>query len=134
MNMNMMPYGHCSQSRVSPVVCPPVYRCNELFSQREVPYIHPIVNVNRMNVVEVPRHYYTETTRNVMGDTFRQGMGPQVGGIGTGPGRGPGFGPGYGPGFGPQVGGVGTGMGPGFGPGFGPGYGSGCCSKRRWCR
>lgn len=67
-----------------PVICPTQYRCHDQFMPREVPFIHPIVNVNRQHIVEIPRHYYTETTRNVMGETVqaRPGFGPPMGGFG----------------------------------------------------
>lgn len=81
--------------QMQPIVCPTQYRCHDEFIPREVPVIHPIVNVNRQHVVEVPRHFYTETTQNVMGETLpaMPGCGPQFGG-GFGPefgqrGRGP---------------------------------------------
>ncbi|MFJ7935217.1 hypothetical protein [Sporosarcina sp. NPDC096371] len=106
-------------NQMQPIVCPPQYRCHDSFVRQEVPVIQPIVNVNRVHNVIVPRRYVTETTRNVQGSTvfpaggqqFGGGYGPQMGGYG-GPGfGGPGFG---GPGFG----------GPGFGgPGFGRGFG-----------
>ncbi|HJF30296.1 MAG TPA: hypothetical protein K8V56_00780 [Sporosarcina psychrophila] len=97
---NMMPQGNwqqgnCHGNQVQPVVCPTQYRCHDQFVPREVPFIHPIVNVNRVNTVEIPRHYFTETTRNVMGETLQAqpgfgpgmgGYGPQQGGFG-GPGR-----------------------------------------------
>lgn len=69
---------------VQPVICPTQYRCHDQFMPREVPFIHPIVNVNRQHIVEIPRHYYTETTRNVMGETVqaRPGFGPPMGGFG----------------------------------------------------
>lgn len=102
--MQGMPGGQ--QQGFQPVVCPPQYRFNDCFTKQEMPFIHPIVNVNRHHVVGVPQHYYTETTEDVMGSTIM-------------PGRGPGFG---------------GGMGPGFGPGFGPGHGGGGCHRRRRCR
>lgn len=76
-------------ARTEAVVCPTQYRCHNSFIPREVPYIHPIVNVNMQHYVDVPRHYYTETTQNVMGQTLP-----------AQPGFGPGFGPEFGPGFG----------------------------------
>jgi hypothetical protein len=112
----MMHYGghgqeHCGPQQVQPVVCPPEYRVHDSFIPREVPFIHPIVNVNRQNIVDVPRHYFPETNETVMGAHF-------------GPGRGPGVGP--------------AGLGPaGLGPaGMGPGFGHGacapkCCPRRR---
>ncbi len=80
----MMQQWNCHHSMAQPVVCPTQYRCHDQFIPREVPFIHPIVNVNRQNIVEIPRHYYTETTRNVMGETVqaRPGYGPQTGGFG----------------------------------------------------
>lgn len=89
---------------MQPIVCPTQYRYNDCFTKQEIPYIHPIVNVNRHNVVGVPQHYYTETTQDVMGSTIM-------------PGRGPSQGPGMGPGMGP-------------GPGWG-GTGGGCCRRGR---
>lgn len=100
-----MPGGQ-NQQGFQPVVCPTQYRFNDCYTKQEMPFIHPIVNVNRHHVVGVPQHYYTETTEDVRGSTIM-------------PGRGPGMGPG---------------MGPGFGPGFGPGHGGGGCHRRRRCR
>lgn len=73
---------------VEPIVCPPEFRCHDVFMPREVPVIHPIVNVNRHHCVDIPKHYFTETTKDVMGA-------PVYGGE-----YGPRFGGGYGPGFG----------------------------------
>lgn len=94
----MMNYGNCQRPfqdmpQVQPVVCPPEYCFHDEFTPREVPVIHPIVNVNRQHFVDIPRHYYTETTENVMGAPMMPGggVGPQYGG-----GMGPGFGPGFG--------------------------------------
>ena len=98
---NMMQQGQWGQDQmqpgmwgggqVEPVVCPTQYRHHDQFIPQEVPYIHPIVNVNRQHIVEVPRHYWTETTENVMGQTLpaQPGMGPQrEGGCNRGSGRG----------------------------------------------
>ncbi|WP_143561171.1 hypothetical protein [Sporosarcina sp. P20a] len=87
-----MPGGQ--QQGFQPVFCPPQYRFNDCFTKQEMPFIHPIVNVNRHHVVGVPQHYYTETTEDVMGSTIM-------------PGRGPGMGPGFGPGSGGMWGGQG---------------------------
>ena len=68
-----MHHGHCHEHcgcgphQVQPVVCPTQYRFHDEFTKREVPFIHPIVNVNRHNIIEVPRHYFPETTEDVMG-------------------------------------------------------------------
>lgn len=113
----MMPANQMSRNnQMQPIVCPTQCRYNDSFFPVEQPYIHPIVNVNRQHPVITPRHYYTETTQNVMGAPVYPGMGPTgVGPAGMGPGMG----------VGP------AGMGPGYGPGMGPGYGGrGCCRKR----
>ena len=55
---------------------------------REIPFIHPIVNVNRHRFVDIPKHYYEETTKDVMGPP-----------VFLGGENGPRFGGGYGPGF-----------------------------------
>jgi hypothetical protein len=82
----MMHHGNCHGNQVQPIVCPPEYRCHDEFIPREVPVIHPIVNVNRHHYVDIPRHYYTETTEDVMGAPVvpRGGFGPEFGG-GYGP-------------------------------------------------
>lgn len=82
---------------MQPIVCPTQYRFHDCFSTQDIPYIHPVVNVNRQNVVGVPQHYYTETTENVMGSMIMPGMPP----------RGPQFGPQFGPGHGGMWGGGG---------------------------
>ncbi|WP_084212381.1 hypothetical protein [Bacillus sp. OxB-1] len=90
-------HGHCHGGQVmpmtqaQPVVCPTQYRCHNSFIPREVPYIHPFVNVNVQHYVDVPRHYYTETNETVMGPPVqaRPGCGPTMGGgFGRGFGRG----------------------------------------------
>lgn len=89
--MGMMNYGsfqggnpgaYQGMDRVEPIVCPPEYCVNDTFMPREVPVIHPIVHVNRQHIVDIPRHYYTETTENVMGEQLmgNPGFGPGCGG------------------------------------------------------
>lgn len=63
-------YGCVSQ----PICCPPVYCVRDYYTPRIVPVIHPVVNVNRQNIVNVPQHYYTQTTTNVMGSQGFQGF------------------------------------------------------------
>lgn len=73
--------------QIQPVICPPQYRYHDQFTPRPVPVIHPIVNVNRQHIVDVPEHFYTETTENVMGAPMMlgPGMGPRgCGGCGGG--------------------------------------------------
>lgn len=67
MNYENYPNMWGNSQQIQPVVCPPDYRFHDEFMPREVPVIHPIVNVNRQHYVDVPRHYFTETTENVMG-------------------------------------------------------------------
>jgi hypothetical protein len=51
-----------------PIVCPPQYCIRDCYIPREVPVVHPIVNVNRHVIVNVPRHYYQPMTQNVVVD------------------------------------------------------------------
>ncbi|NLL53199.1 MAG: hypothetical protein GX248_10925 [Peptococcaceae bacterium] len=44
---------HC----VRPIVCPPQYVVRDFFVPQAVPVIHPVVTVNRQNIVNVPQHY-----------------------------------------------------------------------------
>lgn len=65
----MYPHHFCPTQvapiRTNPVVCPPQYRCFDTFIPREVPFIHPIVNVNRQHFADIPRHYFTESNVTV---------------------------------------------------------------------
>lgn len=70
---------HHQMPQLQPVVCPTQYRCHDQFFPVQQPYVHPIVNVNRQHPVIVPRHYYTETTENVMGQPVFPGQGPGFG-------------------------------------------------------
>ncbi|WP_210471747.1 spore coat protein D [Sporosarcina sp. 6E9] len=90
----MMHHGNCHGNQVQPIVCPPEYRFNDEYMPREIPVIHPIVNVNRHHYVDVPKHYYQETTEDVMGMSI--GPGGPGNGYGPGGGVGPEFGGGYG--------------------------------------
>jgi spore coat protein D len=51
---------------VHPIVCPPKYVVNDRFVRRPVPVIHPVVRVNRINVVDVPRNIVRPFTKNVV--------------------------------------------------------------------
>ncbi len=51
-----------------PIICPPQYVVRDCYIPREVPVIHPIVNVNRHIIVNVPRHYYQPSTQDVVVD------------------------------------------------------------------
>lgn len=85
--INMYQHHHCptqvSPIRTNPIVCPPQYRCHDTFIPREVPFIHPIVNVNRQHYADFPRHYFTESNVTIPAPPVqsRPGFGfPQFGG------------------------------------------------------
>jgi spore coat protein D len=46
---------------VQPIYCDPQYVYHDSYVCREIPVIHPIVHVNRQNIVNVPRHYTQPT-------------------------------------------------------------------------
>mgnify|MGYP007042749777 CR=1 FL=1 len=56
----------CRQQGVQPIVCPPLCRYTDSFVQREVPYIQPLINVNRQHIVDVPRTYYERINQTVI--------------------------------------------------------------------
>lgn len=47
-----------------PIHCPPRYVVHDRFVRRPQPIIHPVVHVNRLNVVDVPEHIYRPVMRN----------------------------------------------------------------------
>jgi len=49
-----------------PICCPPQYCVRDFYAQRLVPVIHPIVNINRQNIIDVPQHIFQQTSRNVV--------------------------------------------------------------------
>ena len=54
------------QPGVAPIVCPPLCRYTDSYVKREVPYIQPLINVNRQHIVDVPRTYYKEINQTVV--------------------------------------------------------------------
>ncbi|GMA59376.1 spore coat protein D [Alicyclobacillus sacchari] len=52
----------------SPIMCQPQYYVRNYYVARVVPYVHPIVNIKRRVIVNVPQHYYVPMTRNVVVD------------------------------------------------------------------
>lgn len=56
---------HCC-CNVKPIVCPAQYVVRDYYTPRVVPVIHPIVTVNRQNIVNVPQHYVQPTATNVV--------------------------------------------------------------------
>jgi spore coat protein D len=51
-----------------PVIYPPQFCIHDYYTTREVPHIHPVIHVNRQNIVNVPRHIYQPITRNIVAD------------------------------------------------------------------
>lgn len=56
-----------------PIVCPPRYCVHDYCIPRYVPVIHPIVTVNRQNIVNVPQHYYEYSATDMVVDRGNQG-------------------------------------------------------------
>lgn len=54
------------QPGVAPIICPPLCRYTDSYVKREVPYIQPLINVNRQHIVDVPRTYYKEINQTVV--------------------------------------------------------------------
>lgn len=78
--------GHCGchqmpwqQPAAQPIVCPPQFRVRDSFLPRMQPVIHPIVNVNREHIVNVPQHFVTQTNRNVVVNPPQQAFPMQPG-------------------------------------------------------
>ena len=57
-----------------PIICPPRYVVRNHYVPRVIPILHPIVNINREVIVNVPRNYYPQVTRNVV---VEQGIRPR---------------------------------------------------------
>jgi hypothetical protein len=51
-----------------PIVCDPQYVVRDCYVPREVPVIHPIININRHVIVNVPKHYSQSSTKDVVVD------------------------------------------------------------------
>lgn len=47
-----------------PIVASPIYKVHNHYIRRPKPIIHPVVHVNRVNFVDVPKHIYRPVTRN----------------------------------------------------------------------
>ncbi|MHB8075740.1 spore coat protein D [Desulfosporosinus fructosivorans] len=67
-------------SCVRPICCPPQYCVQDFYTQRFVPVIHPIVTINRQNIIDVPQHIYQRAERTVV---VNQGFQGQVQGQGA---------------------------------------------------
>ncbi|HHY28069.1 MAG TPA: hypothetical protein GX523_15240 [Desulfitobacterium dehalogenans] len=53
---------------VKPICCPPQFCVRDFCTPRAVPVIHPVVTINRQNIIDVPQHYVQQVTRNVVVD------------------------------------------------------------------
>ena len=49
-----------------PVVLPPLCRYTDSFSERELPVIQPLIDINRHHIVDVPKTYYERIQQNVL--------------------------------------------------------------------
>jgi len=56
--------------RCRPIVAPAQYRVHDRFVPRPQPVIHPVVHVDRVNVVNVPRHIYKPIRKQVVVDPW----------------------------------------------------------------
>ncbi|MGI6448738.1 MAG: hypothetical protein ACOX3R_00160 [Desulfitobacteriia bacterium] len=83
---------HCGC--VNPIVCPAQYVVRDFFTPRVVPVIHPVVTVNRQNIVNVPQHFVQPLTTNVVAapQQFAPGGAGFLGGAGFAGGAGFGLG------------------------------------------
>jgi hypothetical protein len=61
-----------AQPCVRPIVCPPLCRYTDSYTEREVPYIQPLININREHIVDVPKTYYEEINRNEVVSPYQQ--------------------------------------------------------------
>ncbi len=67
---------HCHHQH--PVICPPMCRYKDTYVEREVPYIHPMITINRQHVINKPKHYYEPITQNVVVDPGYMNMPNQM--------------------------------------------------------
>ena len=51
-----------------PVIFPPQYCVHDSYTMRNVPFIHPVVHVNRQNIINVPQHIFPQMTTQVVVD------------------------------------------------------------------
>jgi len=48
-----------------PVILPPLCRYTDSYTKREVPFIQPLININRQHTIDVPKTYYETINQNV---------------------------------------------------------------------
>lgn len=51
-----------------PVICDPKFCIHDYYTERKVPYIHPVVHIYRENIVNVPEHIYQPVSRHELVD------------------------------------------------------------------
>ncbi|WP_081788038.1 hypothetical protein [Sporolactobacillus terrae] len=61
---------HCGNdgSNAKPIICDPRYVIHNTCVPRYVPVIHPVIHINRKNIVNVPRHIVRESERTEIVD------------------------------------------------------------------
>jgi len=52
--------------RMQPIVAPPLCRYTDSYTEREIPVIQPLININRQHIVDVPKTYYEQINENVV--------------------------------------------------------------------
>jgi Inner spore coat protein D. len=60
-----------------PVVHPPQYCVHDTYTFRTVTHVHPVIHINRQNIVNVPQHVYQPITRNMVVDPGCPGRGSE---------------------------------------------------------
>lgn len=55
-------------SNVKPIYCDPQYVVHDTFTPRFIPVVHPVIHVNRQNIVNVPRHMTQHSEQNEVVD------------------------------------------------------------------
>ncbi|WP_235801568.1 hypothetical protein [Heyndrickxia coagulans] len=65
---NMNNTGNQSNRTNNTVFCEPKYVYKDTYVERNVTYVHPIIQVNRQHVVNVPRHVYQRYEQNITVD------------------------------------------------------------------
>ena len=56
------------KSKHHEVMCPPQYVVRDCYTHRVVKHVHPIVTIQRENIVYVPQHVYKHSKKNVVVD------------------------------------------------------------------
>ncbi|MFX3616731.1 MAG: spore coat protein D [Sporolactobacillus sp.] len=57
-----------ANANVNPIICDPRYVVHDSYVPRYIPVIHPVVHVNRQNIVNVPQHSVQQSQQNQVVD------------------------------------------------------------------